>query len=959
MANPQSFIDQYGGLADTVGGQIGVDPSILLGQWGLETGWGKSVIPGTNNLGNIKGPGVAAIDNATGSNDQYRAYASPDEFGQDFAGLLGRRYVGALNAGQDAQKYATALKAGGYAEDPDYAAKLVAAADTVRGMTGARGVLNRFAGAIFPSASAATTDDIFGGAITGTSRSNRGAKADDIFGGALTAAKPVQQDPKSMLGMAAPVARPDQPLSGGNIFNRQQPNGAPEGTGQYATDVPAPAVTPGPVGDQRAAPVPQGTGEPPAPPPERSFLDEAGRQVGLTARYGLEGLGNTAQIFTEPVRRFLVNPISRAFGGPDAQASGQTMTTLADTLGLPSPETKQERIVGDVTRLMAGTGGLAGAAKGVQLLSQAAAPIATASAPITAGTVAGNLAANPAGQIGAAIGSGTAGGLAKENGANGAGQFLAALGGGILGGVGTNAAGSLVDAARNAWNRATIGPASLEVRFNNLLQDAGVNPSTLPDGVARSLRAEMESSLRAGREMRPDAVRRLAEFRTVGATPTRGTITQDPIQITREQNLAKIAANSSDSTLSGLPQIQNQNNATLIRYLNNAGAGTAPDAVATGETVMGSLGRTLGAQKDKIDSLYAGARDSAGRSFPLDGASFTSRAAQALDDNLLGHALPDSIRTKLNDIALGKVPFTVDYAEQLKTVMGKLQRATADGQTRMAIGAVRSALDDTPVLGLGEQTAAQGARAVNPGNLPAIPNAPALGEDAIAAFNQARAANRSMMQGVEASPALKAVYEGTATPDQFMNKFVIGKGATIQDVAKLREGLGADQAAVNAVRGHIVDWLKGRALNGASDEVGKFSSSAYRKALDSIGERKLAQFFSPEEITGLRSAGRVAEYMQAQPVGSAVNNSNSGALLAGRGYDLLRSVAGKIPFGDAALLSPLRNIEVSIRQRNAQNILPGLLAEGMRAQRPVVGSQYLLPGAAALGLLAAPTVPGR
>ncbi|MFY3535601.1 glucosaminidase domain-containing protein, partial [Achromobacter denitrificans] len=96
------------------------------------------------------------------SNDEYRAYGTPEQFGEDFAGLLGRRYQGAMNAGQNAQQYAEALKAGGYAEDPDYVRKLVAATETVRGLGGIGGAMDRLAGAIFPSAEAAGSDDIFG-----------------------------------------------------------------------------------------------------------------------------------------------------------------------------------------------------------------------------------------------------------------------------------------------------------------------------------------------------------------------------------------------------------------------------------------------------------------------------------------------------------------------------------------------------------------------------------------------------------------------------------------------------------------------------------------------------------------------------------------------------------------------------------------------------------------------------
>jgi hypothetical protein len=135
------FVRQYLPVAERVGKVLGVEPQVLLGQWGLETGWGKSVIPGTNNLGNIKdfsGAGVGATDNMTGSRDKYRAYKDADAFADDFSGLVGRRYRGAMGTGGDANKYFSALKDGGYAEDPAYIQKGVSAANLVAGALGAK-----------------------------------------------------------------------------------------------------------------------------------------------------------------------------------------------------------------------------------------------------------------------------------------------------------------------------------------------------------------------------------------------------------------------------------------------------------------------------------------------------------------------------------------------------------------------------------------------------------------------------------------------------------------------------------------------------------------------------------------------------------------------------------------------------------------------------------------------------
>lgn len=134
MQNIASFIDQFNPLAESISAKTGVAPHVILGQLGLETGWGKSVIPGTNNLGNIKdfsGAGTPAVDNQTGTTDKYKQFDSPEAFGEHFTGLLTRKYQPALNTGADATAFASALKAGGYAEDPNYVGKVTDASSKV------------------------------------------------------------------------------------------------------------------------------------------------------------------------------------------------------------------------------------------------------------------------------------------------------------------------------------------------------------------------------------------------------------------------------------------------------------------------------------------------------------------------------------------------------------------------------------------------------------------------------------------------------------------------------------------------------------------------------------------------------------------------------------------------------------------------------------------------------------
>ena len=127
----QEFATKYHDAAVRAGKELGVDPGIIISQWGLETGWGKSIIPGTNNLGNIKdfsGKGTSAYDKVEKSTSKYRKYETPEAFVDDYVSLIKRKYPEAVGAGGDAKKFVTGLRPGepgGYATDKDYASKFL------------------------------------------------------------------------------------------------------------------------------------------------------------------------------------------------------------------------------------------------------------------------------------------------------------------------------------------------------------------------------------------------------------------------------------------------------------------------------------------------------------------------------------------------------------------------------------------------------------------------------------------------------------------------------------------------------------------------------------------------------------------------------------------------------------------------------------------------------------------
>lgn len=125
----EQFVATVRPYAEYAAAELDVPVDAILGQWGLETGWGRSVIPGTNNLGNMKdfsGGGVKATDNMTGSRDAYKQYNSLKDFTEDYVAYIRRRYPSAPSA-LTAKDFFAALKAGGYAEDPAYVSSGVGA----------------------------------------------------------------------------------------------------------------------------------------------------------------------------------------------------------------------------------------------------------------------------------------------------------------------------------------------------------------------------------------------------------------------------------------------------------------------------------------------------------------------------------------------------------------------------------------------------------------------------------------------------------------------------------------------------------------------------------------------------------------------------------------------------------------------------------------------------------------
>ncbi|MBE3024177.1 flagellar assembly peptidoglycan hydrolase FlgJ [Janthinobacterium sp. BJB1] len=141
----QQFLASIKPWTQEAGARLGVAPEIVAAHAALESGWGQRPLrqgtgADTHNLFGIKAGGKwqgdvasnltteyeAGSGTALKKTERFRSYPDQASAFRDYAQVLleNPRYRAALNTGADAGAFAQGLARGGYATDPNYAAKL-------------------------------------------------------------------------------------------------------------------------------------------------------------------------------------------------------------------------------------------------------------------------------------------------------------------------------------------------------------------------------------------------------------------------------------------------------------------------------------------------------------------------------------------------------------------------------------------------------------------------------------------------------------------------------------------------------------------------------------------------------------------------------------------------------------------------------------------------------------------
>lgn len=143
--NKVEFIARLTPLAKKVAGESGMSYELILAQAAQETGWGEKVLPGTNNIFNIKADSSWTGEKKTFNvweirggkkvweDAAFRVYGSEEEALRDRVKFLQEnpRYADMFKDGVKGnfEKEADALQKAGYATDPNYSQSLKAVFD--------------------------------------------------------------------------------------------------------------------------------------------------------------------------------------------------------------------------------------------------------------------------------------------------------------------------------------------------------------------------------------------------------------------------------------------------------------------------------------------------------------------------------------------------------------------------------------------------------------------------------------------------------------------------------------------------------------------------------------------------------------------------------------------------------------------------------------------------------------
>ena len=518
--------------------------------------------------------------------------------------------------------------------------------------------------------------------------------------------------------------------------------------------------------------------------------------------------------------------------------------------------------------------------------------------------------------------TGGAGGYASFDPTNTTGSNLTNAAVGAVGGGALNAAAppfvsALVSGAQTvkntvgqAWRSLTqkVSPAvanNITQQVSVTLQNAGVDLAALPAAIRQSVLDDAALQFTATGKLDPEMLLRRSDINAVGGpgSATRAQITRDPADWTNAQNLQKTEVNipavqrGEQPTLTGRFQQQNASTNRFAEDLQNKIGGTAPTQTQASEQTIKAIQARDRASEDAVDALYKQFRDLGKGDLPV----------------------PD---TKIAD-TLGNIVDEIGVENINKSVLSRLQEFGFLGGTRTKLLTVTEADKlgrmigtNNPGFGVESLVAKKLKRSVDA----AILEIPEI--DVSSGLMKARAAASKRFAEQEAGLGVSRAIADVA-PDRFFQQNILG--GNTRDIIAMRDQLNktADGTqAWDSIRGQVVQFIRDQ----ATSANGVFSGARMQDAMKRIGQDRLAQIFTPQELAQVQTLLRGSKAMTLEPAFAAPNRSNTTPSLMGA---LLR-LGNKMPLMSVVTGPIEREVAASAQQSALANALQGV---GVTASR--------------------------
>lgn len=523
---------------------------------------------------------------------------------------------------------------------------------------------------------------------------------------------------------------------------------------------------------------------------------------------------------------------------------------------------------------VAGTAPLAATGRtyqGAKILSKAGAEVATHNAA-----------------LGAAMGGASFAGDSEQRAQNIAFGAVGGAAGGAIGEKIGQGAGKAIQAGKNtaakfSTERTNQILGSIDQKLDEALRQSGSNITLgqLSDDIVNGLRQDALNTIKSGRNLSPEAVARKVILDRLGLKGTQAQLTGDPKLWQRQAELAKI--NGAGDPIRGKLIDDNEQLKSLLDEATRKTGGNATDQYGAMQGALNSIDNQLGQNKEFVKTAYEVARNAPGNDIKLDGKGFANDAFTALEKNYAASSLPSNVQKIIKDINDNPDMFTLGKSEEFIKILNREYKASLqNGQptsSTHAIGLVRDALNNR------KDEAMQGL----------ISN----GNDAAQAYQFARQAHQFNAKQIESMPLLQDAVKGIE-PDKLFNKHVLnGNVAELSKTVDLLNNV--NPQAVNDIKQQVLQFISNKAVN----QNGQFSPAGMKRALDSIGQRRLATMFSPDEIGRIQDIGMAGHYLVTQPAHSYINNSNTASALMNHLSGLINKP------GVRMLLAPVKDIKDS------------------------------------------------